>query len=254
MTRWKAAAIHFALSVLVVGSVALGLIFLWYGPDLFALTGGLKLLTILGVCDVVIGPLLTLIVYKQGKASLKFDLAVIALLQVAFLAYGLNVMRQARPVFLVGVLDRFELVFAGELSDQDLAKGTAPEYRTRSLTGPRLVGGIVARDSRETLDLAMSGFAGKDVQLMPDRYTDYSNVAHDLGLKARPVSELIGFSRPDAARRLERAVKATGRDEHTIGFLPIVSRRGRATMLVELGTGDVLRRVGVEPWPDLADK
>ena len=254
MSRWKAALIHLGLSILVVGSVALGLIFLWYGPDLFALTGGLRLLTILGICDVVIGPLLTLIVYKHGKKSLKFDLAVIALLQLAFLAYGLNVMRSARPVFLVGVLDRFELVFAGELSDEDLARGAKPEFRTRSLTGPRLVGGIVARDSKETLELAMSGFAGKDVHLMPDRYTDYSDVAHALGLKAQPVAELIGFSRPDAAKKLEKAVKATGRDEGSVGFLPIVSKRGRATMLVELGTGEVLGIVGAEPWPDLIEK
>lgn len=254
MTRWKAAALHLTLSVLIVGAVALGLIFLWYGPDLFALTGGLKLLTILAICDVVIGPLLTLIVYRHGKPSLKFDLAVIALLQIAFLAYGLNVMRNARPIFLVGVLDRFELVFANELTDEDLAQGSAPEYRERSLTGPRLIGGVVARDSKETLDLALSGFAGRDVHLMPGRYTSYTEVAPALALKAKPVSELIGFSKPDDARKLEAAVESTGRDEHSVGFLPIVSRRGRATMLVEVGTGEVLRPVGVEPWPDLAGK
>jgi hypothetical protein len=179
---------------------------------------------------------------------------VIALLQLGFLAYGLNTMRASRPIFMVGVLDRFELVFAGELSDDDLARAAAPEFGTRSLTGPRLVGGIVARNSKEVLDLAMSGFAGKDVHLMPERYTAYSEVAHDLAFKAKPVSELIGFSRPDDARRLERAVKATGRDEHSVGFLPIVSRRGRATALVEVGTGEYLRTVGVEPWPDLTEK
>lgn len=254
MSRWKAAFIHLMLSVVIVGAVALGLIFLWYGPELFALTGGLKLLTILAICDVVIGPLLTLIVYKAGKPSLKFDLAVIALLQVAFLAYGLDTMRTSRPLFLVGLLDRFELVFSGELSDDDLARGTAPEYRTRSLTGPRIVGGIAARNSKENLDLALSGFAGKDVHLMPERYTAYSDVAHDLALKAEPVAELIGFSRPQDAKKLEKAVKATGRDEHSVGFLPITSRRGRATMLVEVGTGEVLGIVGVEPWPDLVKK
>ena len=36
----------------------------------------------------VVGPLLTLIVFRAGKPGMKFDLAVIGLVQVAALAYG----------------------------------------------------------------------------------------------------------------------------------------------------------------------
>jgi hypothetical protein len=254
MTRWKAAGIHLLLSTLIIGAIGIGLLFVWYGPALFTLTGGLKLLVILAICDVLIGPLLTLIVFKSGKKSLKFDLTVIAILQAAFLVYGLNVMRESRPIFLVAVLDRFELVFSSELSDEDLAKGGKQEFRTRSLTGPQLVGGIVARDKKEELDLALSGFAGRDVQLMPDRYTAYADVAHDLALKARPVAELAEIVTPAERERLMAAVSATKRDQHSVGFLPITSRWGRATMLIELGTGEVLAPVAVDPWPDLRGK
>lgn len=254
MSRWKAAGIHLLLSLVVVGSIGLGLLFVWYGPELFRLTGGLKQLLILAVCDVTIGPLMTLIVFKHGKKSLKFDLTVIALLQLGFLAYGLNIMRESRPVFLVGLHDRFELVFANDLSEEDLAKGTAPDYRTRSLTGPRLVGARMASNNKELIELALSGYAGKDIQMMPDRYAPYAEVAPALALQAKPVATLAEATSPEERERLLAKVKATGRDEHSVGFLPITSRRGRATMLVELGTGEVLGPVAVDPWPDLRDR
>lgn len=252
MSRWKAASLHLALSIVVIGAIGAALIAVWYGWDLFALMGGLRLLTILAICDIVIGPLLTLIVFKSGKPSLKFDLTVIALLQAAFLAYGLNVMAASRPVFLVAVQDRFEMVFANELDDADLEKAPA-EFRRRSWAGPITVGGRMATDSKEALDLALSGFAGKDVHLLPERYVDYATVAPDVALAGKPVSELSQMSPPAAQRVLADALAATGRDEHSVVFLPIISKRGRATMLVEAGTGAILRRVAVDPWPDLAE-
>jgi hypothetical protein len=249
MTRWKAAAIHLLLSAVIIGTLAATMVATWYGWELFQVSGGKRLLGILAACDIVIGPLLTLIVYKAGKKSLKFDLTVIALLQACFFFYGLNVMRESRPIFLVAVLDRFELVFNNELADEDLAKATKPEFRARSLTGPRMIGGIVARNSKEALDLALSGFAGRDVQLLPERYTDYAEVAAQIATRAKPVTELIGNSGAEAARKLERAVAASGHAEKDVFFVPINSRRGLATMLLLANTGEVLGPVAVDPWP-----
>ena len=68
MSRWKAASLHLALSILVIGAIGAALIALWYGWDLFAVMGGMRQLTILAICDIVIGPLLTLInVVRVGQ-------------------------------------------------------------------------------------------------------------------------------------------------------------------------------------------
>ena len=210
MTRWKAASIHLGISALVIASVAALLIVIWFGWDFFPMMGGLKMLTVMVICDLTIGPLLTLIVYKQGKPSLRMDLTVIALLQAGFLAYGLFMVAQTRPVFLVGVLDRFELVFANELAEEDLAKGMKPEYRHRSWSGARVVGGRMAIDQKEYLDLALSGLAGKDIQLMPERYAPYEDVAPALAEQGKPLAELKKDSPPEAIAKLERAVAAAG--------------------------------------------
>lgn len=253
MSRWKAAGIHLCISIAIIVAVAAALILLWYGVEFFPQMGGARQLAIMAVIDVVIGPLLTLIVFKSGKPSLKFDLAVIALLQAGFLAYGLKVMSESRPVFLVAAADRFELVFANELDPEDLAKGSQPEYRTLSWTGPRLVGGNLGGTSQERLELIMSAFGGKDVQLRPERYVDYAQVAPELVQHAAPVGKLASTS--DRARaKLEKAVARTGRPAEELGTLPIASARGNATMLVDASSGEPLARLALDPWPEVADK
>src|SRR5919201_4579714 len=98
MSRWKAASIHFTLSV-AIATILLGLMLaLWYPPPYFALMGGLMLVVLIAGCDVTLGPLITLIIFKTGKKGLKLDLAMIGCVQAAALVYGLYMMFEARPV------------------------------------------------------------------------------------------------------------------------------------------------------------
>jgi hypothetical protein len=132
MTRWKAASIHLGISTLI-GAVAAALMLgMWYPPPFFRAAGADELILLLVGVDLVIGPLLTLIVFRTGKRGLKFDLAAIGTFQAAALLYGLFVVLQARPVFLVAAVDRLVLVAANKISDADLAQGPEPRFRSRS--------------------------------------------------------------------------------------------------------------------------
>jgi hypothetical protein len=94
--RWKAAGLHLALSALIALTVVLLLLAVWYPQPYFQAMGGEKLLRLLIGVDVVLGPLITLIIFDPRKPALKWDLAAIAALQVTALAYGGVVMFQAR--------------------------------------------------------------------------------------------------------------------------------------------------------------
>lgn len=109
MTRWKASAIHFAISFVVLASLFTIILFRWYPPALFGMAKAGPLLAVLAGVDLVLGPLLTLIIYRPGKKGLKFDLVVIAILQVAALAFGLHTVWQSRPAYIVATTDRFHL-------------------------------------------------------------------------------------------------------------------------------------------------
>src|SRR5882762_8510974 len=91
VTRWKASGLHLMLSVVIAASVLGVMVAIWFPGPLFTAAGGNDLLFILVGVDVIIGPALTLAVYKQGKRGMKSDLTVIGVLQVAALVYGMHI-------------------------------------------------------------------------------------------------------------------------------------------------------------------
>jgi hypothetical protein len=98
------------------------MLFVWFPQPYLQAAGGGELFSILVGVDVVLGPLVTLIVFDTKKKYLKLDLAVIAILQFAALGYGLSVILQARPVYVVFAVDRLELVLASDIAPEELAR------------------------------------------------------------------------------------------------------------------------------------
>ncbi len=174
MSRWQAAGIHVGITVVVAILVGTLLFGIWYPPPYFGAGGADHLMIVLVSVDLTIGPLLTLIVFKSGKWGMRFDLWVIALLQVTALGYGLSVMAKSRPIFLVGNIDRFVLVPSNAIEDADIAKGHADEYRTRSWTGAQLVGASIP-DEAARQKLISAAFAGLDIENFPEYYVPYGD-------------------------------------------------------------------------------
>ena len=235
MNRWKASGSHLLLSIVVIGGIALSAFLLWYPYALYRVAGLDRILLVMLGIDLTAGPLLTLILYRKGKWGLKFDLTVIALCQLAFLAYGLHTLWVARPVFLVGTPDTFTLVFASEISDDDLAQGSRPEWRRLSWTGPVLVGTRMPDDPeqrRGIIEEFMAGGAG--IERSPKYYLDFGDVAPEmLRTAAQPLTE---------DRRVPDAdIRATKRTHDQLRSVPVVSRRGEGRMLVDATNGRPVR-------------
>lgn len=88
ITKFKAFAIHLGISFLIFLVLAWFLVFRWFPGDLFFINGGWQGLRIIAAVDLVLGPMLTLVLYKPGKPNLKFDMSVIVLMQALALSYG----------------------------------------------------------------------------------------------------------------------------------------------------------------------
>lgn len=101
MIRTKAALIHLILSILLVSTLFSIVYFIWYPKPFFELSGVIEPFKILVLIDVVIGPLLTFVVFKKGKKHLKLDLSIIAVLQLSAIIYGSYVIYNGRPSTLV---------------------------------------------------------------------------------------------------------------------------------------------------------
>src|SRR5690554_2044423 len=95
--RLRAAALHFLLSACVL-SVAVYLIFwIWYPAPLHIAVGVTQIYIIILIADLIIGPLLTFVVYKNDIKKLYFDLALILLIQISAFLYGMHAVAQGRP-------------------------------------------------------------------------------------------------------------------------------------------------------------
>ncbi len=114
MNRWKASGLHFLISLVIFCVLLAIILVVWYPGLLFELNGGWEGLRIVIGVDLVLGPLLTLIVFKVGKPSLKFDLAAIAVFQAVCLLGGVWVVYQERPVVLVFEFDSIYSLSARE--------------------------------------------------------------------------------------------------------------------------------------------
>ena len=76
------------MSLAIFAALAYLVVEIWY-PDFFFLTdGGWQGLRLLLGVDLVLGPLLTLIVYRNGKPGLRMDLTMIGIVQASCLAAG----------------------------------------------------------------------------------------------------------------------------------------------------------------------
>jgi hypothetical protein len=125
--RIKAFLMHLGFSVFI-GLCTLSLVFLvWYPAPLHTALNVTHIFLLLLLVDVILGPCLTLLVFKVGKKTLVFDLSVILLFQLA-LGYGVWTVFSARPAWLVFNVDRFDVVQAVEIDTRKLNEA-APEFR-----------------------------------------------------------------------------------------------------------------------------
>ncbi|MBB3048452.1 hypothetical protein FHR99_002726 [Litorivivens lipolytica] len=116
-----ATGIHLSLS-LAVFAVALYLILaVWYPGLLFHIDGGWQGVRIMIAVDLVLGPLLTFIVFNPSKPKreIKLDLSLIALVQIAALCWGFWAVNHVKPLALAYGNGAFQSVVAEELEIQE---------------------------------------------------------------------------------------------------------------------------------------
>ena len=103
--------------------VALGyvIVFAWYPDFFFETDGGWQGLRIIAAVDLVVGPLLTLIVFKAGKPGLRFDLTAIGIVQAVCLAAGLWIVHAERPIAMVFVDGQFFSLSADDFEEAGIA-------------------------------------------------------------------------------------------------------------------------------------
>lgn len=245
MTRWKASAIHLSISAVIGLSVLAAMVLVWYPSPYFQAVGGLKLAAILVSVDVVLGPLITLIIFNREKKSLKFDLSCIALLQLAALIYGVHVVYAARPVYIVFAIDRFDVVTANQIDAMEQQKAMKPEFKSLPITGPQMVVVEKPRDPQEQNRLLDAMFGGYDLPQFPQYYVPYEERKDAVLAKAKPIWELARI-KPEAnesARRVQDRFAA-----RNLVYLPLHTKSEIFTAILDESSAEIVDVLPVDPW------
>lgn len=224
MPRLRAAALHLLLSAGVALLAAVLVFGLWYPGDFRHMAGGRGLFLLVVTVDVVLGPLLTFVAYnaKKDPAHLRRDLAVIAALQLAGLAYGLHTVYVVRPVAMVFEHTRFRVVAAGDVLEAELDKAP-PHLRKLPMTGPWTLAVRSAEPGSERSDAIFKALQGVDTSQRPGFWRPYADARLDAFAAGRPL-ELLLQREPGRRAELEDRVRSVGVEPSNARFLPVMAR------------------------------
>jgi hypothetical protein len=233
--RARAAGLHLLICA-VVAALAAALVFgLWYPGFYRTASGGRDLFLLVTGVDVVLGPLLTFAVFNLAKGwkHLRRDLAIIGVIQLAALGYGLHTVYIVRPVAIAFEVDRFRVIAAADVYEPELPKAP-PAYRTLPLTGPWLLGTRKPVPGAEHNDAIDMGLKGIDRANRPLFWQPYADSVPDVLAKSRPISALMTYY-PARAAEFRAGLADMNADEATVRFLPLMARGDWVMVLDERG-------------------
>lgn len=233
---------HLSISLLIA-LLVIGLVFfVWYPAPLAKAVGVTQIFLMLIVIDVILGPILGFLVYKEGKKTLKFDLAVIILIQLSALCYGIYSIAQGRPVWLVYNVDRFELVRSNELIKENIQQAQVP-FQSPPLFKPQYAAVQFAKDPKQrSEDLFTEISLGISLAQRPESYVSLVQVKQLMQQRAQSLNMLEQFNdKADIKKVLSKYPQADA-------WVPLKANAVDMVVLLKKDTAEVIKIVDLRPW------
>lgn len=239
--RTKYSFVHFLLSLLLAAAIATLIQVQWYPSPLLKATGVLPAFLVIIAVQVLLWPLLSLFVYKENKKSLKFDLIIIVIVQIAFWFFSLYALAQGRPAWIAYTLERFELVKANEIVTMDVDNINS-DFKSPTWTGPQFVGTTLSEDadvrSKHLLEEVLGGIS---IAQRPEQY-----VSIDI-MKDRMLKEQQSLEELKKYNEISKVDKIIARYPDAYGYIPLRAQQVDMVVLLD-DSGTPLQIVDLRPW------
>lgn len=247
MNRFQASAIHFGISALVLSGFFALTFFGWYPDPYFTAEGTYEVIILLIGVDVILGPLLTLVVFNTNKPELKYDLAIIAAIQISALLYGANTIYQERPYFVVFAVDQFVIVQASEAKKMQRLDELSTAITTTNI-GPTYVYASRPTDPQQRQQILFESLEGKgDIDRHPELYrpfTDYIKNSFDKSMTLDTLATLHPENKAIVAAFRQRYP-----DTDKLAFFPLLGKNKDAVLVVDRQSGEVIDHMKLKPFP-----
>lgn len=242
MSRFKAFAIHFGISLIIFSVLLYFILVQWYPEPLFSNDGGWTVIRIIAGVDLVLGPLLTLIVYKAGKPGLKFDLSMIALFQTLALTWGVWTTYNERPAAIIYSVDFFTPVPAYQLKEQGIDANELKKYGNE---WPILIYSDIPKDKEQEAFITAYK-TGKAVYLLKEYYKKFSpEIIDELKNDSMNLEKYVK-DKPKLQKLYQHALLSHS-DLNNFSYLALHSRDRWVTAIFDLDTFRIVDTIDIEP-------
>lgn len=192
--------------------------------------------------DVIVGPILGLLVYKDGKKSLKFDLTIIILLQLIALFYGMYSIVNGRPAWLVYNVDRFELVRKNEIVVQNI-NHVKPQFQQPSWLKLQFVATQIAKSTQQRNDdMFAEVLGGISIAQKPERYIEIEKVKSKIQQRTQDLALLSQYNDKALVKKILAQYPQAN------AFVPLKANAVDMTVLVNKDTAEIIKIVDLRPW------
>jgi hypothetical protein len=217
-----------------------------YPAPLYKVEGARLAIQILVGVDVVLGPLLTLVVFKPGKPGLKFDMAIIIAIQLSAFIYGASVIISERPVIVSFAVDRFVVIPAAEAKELEMDKLDTQQVKLNAI-GPTYVYAEMPENAAEQ-GLLFGALEGKpDLERRPEFYRDFhANIERNFP-KAINLQERAEKSE-EARVEIEKYLESSGKSYDDIAAYPVAGKHHDMVLVVDKQSKMLAGFIDIYPW------
>ena len=245
--RITAFLIHLAISCIIAVIAIVIVYYVWYPAPLHDAVGVTKVFLMLLAIDITLGPVLTLIIYKRDKPSLRFDLTVIAAIQLAALCYGIFNVFEGRPAFVVYNKDRFDITRAMDIDSNSAtnAQKNGNQSAVISWFSPRWVAAVASKDNERQLKINMGSISGgPDWPQFPELFVPLEKDKTQMLKYAKSLQELRDLHGKDD----KLSILDNWQDSH-VKWLPLRGTVKDMVVLIDADSAEVVEVIDIEPWP-----
>lgn len=234
--KYKYFTFHSLISISICLISAYVVFFIWYPLPLAQAIGVTQLFGLLLIIDMILGPLLGWIVYKEGKKTLKLDLTVIILVQILAYSYGMYSVAQGRPLWIVYSQYHFDVVQNKQIESKDLEKADK-DYQQRAFFGPELI----ALKGEEEYKKTDADYQRRGWTSYPLNYIHIEEVKSRIGKNALDLKYLNQSNEP------KRVAQILTQYKEADAWLPLKAPMQDMVVLINKSKGEVVEIVDLKP-------
>ena len=238
---------HLCISAFVALVVAWLIYMVWYPYPYREILWGQGIYNLLIGIDIVVGPLITLIVFDKRKPFFErfWEILFIAALQIGALGYGVWALAQARPAQVVFEYDHFQVVPVYLVPLPKPEERFDHQIELEPWIGPNLISLRKFKQDEENIKKWKKNilFGGPPLSVQPSLWQSYDLARNEVIFASRPLSELF-IKFPEEKKSIDRAARKTKMNIEALVYVPIYAGADAGALLLKKNTNEI---VGIAP-------